>query len=283
MPFKLLKIENTCGDIVDVCDIERFMREDVGFGDITTAMLPDIDGAAALIAHEDGIVAGLHEAQSVFDYCNVTASPLCDDGDIVNAADTVMRLSGRIRDILVAERVALNLLCRMSGIATLTQRCTLAAGSATIAATRKTTPGFRYYEKKAVALGGGDPHRYSLSDAYLFKDNHLNVLSIQDVLSKKLSFTKKVEIEVETAKDCLKAAQLGADIIMFDNMETTEIISAVTQLKEQGLRDDVLLEASGGITLDNIKDYSSTGVDVLSLGYLTHSSAWLDFSLELYI
>ncbi|MDD1720894.1 MAG: carboxylating nicotinate-nucleotide diphosphorylase [Euryarchaeota archaeon] len=268
---------------MDVCDIERFMAEDVGFGDITTAMLPDIDGAADLIAHEDGIVAGLHEAQSVFNYCNVTTSPLCNDGDIVNANDTVTRLSGRVRDILVAERVALNLLCRMSGIATLTQRCKLAAGSVTIAATRKTTPGFRYYEKKAVAIGGGDPHRYSLSDSYLFKDNHLNVLSIEDVLSKKTFFTKKVEIEVEAVEDCLKAAQLGADIIMFDNMETNEVISAVTALKEQGLRDSVLLEASGGITLDNIRDYASTGVDVLSLGYLTHSSAWLDFSLELHM
>ncbi|MGZ4941127.1 MAG: carboxylating nicotinate-nucleotide diphosphorylase [Halobacteriota archaeon] len=268
---------------MDVRDIERFMGEDVGFGDITTATLPDIDGAADLVVHEDGIVAGLHEVQSIFDYCNVTTSPLCDDGDIVNANDVVIRLSGRVRDILVTERVALNLLCRMSGIATLTQRCKRAAGSVTIAATRKTTPGFRYYEKKAVIIGGGDPHRYSLSDSYLFKDNHLNVLSIEDALSKKTFFTKKVEIEVETAEDCLKAAQHGVDIIMFDNMETNEIVSAVTKLREQGLRDSVLLEASGGITLDNIKDYASTGVDVLSLGCLTHSSAWLDFSLDLHL
>ncbi len=255
----------------------------MGFGDVTTAMLPDIDGTADLIAREDGVIAGSHEAQSVFRYCNVAASPLCDDGDIVNRNDVVMRLSGRVRDILVAERVALNLVCRMSGIATLTQQCKQAAGGVTIAATRKTTPGFRYYEKKAVAVGGGDPHRYSLSDSYLFKDNHLTVLSISEVLNKRTFFTKKVEIEVETVEDCLKAAQLGADIIMFDNMKTIDVISAVTKLEERGLRESVLLEASGGITPDNIKEYASTGVDVLSLGYLTHSSAWLDFSLELSI
>ncbi|MGZ4905344.1 MAG: carboxylating nicotinate-nucleotide diphosphorylase [Halobacteriota archaeon] len=266
---------------MDVYDIERFLAEDVGFGDITTALLPDIAGAADLFAHQDGVVAGLHEAQSVFKHCNIKTEPLCEDGDMVNRNSVVMRLSGRVRDILVAERVALNLLCRMSGIATLTQRCKLAVGSVTVAATRKTTPGFRYYEKKAVVLGGGDPHRFSLSDSYLFKDNHLTVLSIEDVLAKKTFFTKKVEIEVEAVKDCLKAAQLGADIIMFDNMQPRDITAAVTKLKEQGLRDNVLLEASGGITPDNLKDYASTGVDVLSLGYLTHSSAWLDFSLEL--
>ncbi len=267
---------------MDICDIERFIAEDVGFGDITSALLPDVDGTAELVAHQDGIVAGLHEVQSVFAYCNVTARCLCDDGGIVNAGDVVARLSGRVRDILAAERVALNLLCRMSGIASLTDRCIKeAAGNVTIAATRKTTPGFRYYEKKAVAIGGGDPHRYCLSDSYLFKDNHLHVLSIEGVLSKKTFFTKKVEIEVETVQDCLKAAQLGADIIMFDNMSARDVSAAVAELAEQGLRDGVLLEASGGITLDNVKDYASTGVDVLSLGYLTHSSAWLDFSLEL--
>ncbi len=277
----MLQIENICGDIVNISDIERFIGEDVGFGDITTATLPDIDGTAALISHENGIVAGLHEAQSIFHYCKVETLPLCDDGDIINEGDTVVRLSGRVRDILIAERVALNLLCRMSGIATLTQRCKLAAGNVTVAATRKTTPGFRYYEKKAVILGGGDPHRYSLSDSYLFKDNHLNVLPIEEILDKRKFFTKKVEIEVETAEECLTAAQLGADIIMFDNMDPTDIISAVTKLEEQSLRDKVVLEASGGITPDNIKDFVSTGVDVLSLGYLTHASAWLDFSLEL--
>ena len=277
----MLQIENICGDIVDVRDIERFLAEDVGFGDITTALLPDIEGSADLIAHQDGVVAGLYEAQRVFRYCKIKTEPLCEDGDTVHRNRVVTRLSGRVKNILIAERVALNLLCRMSGIATLTQRCKHAAGGVTIAATRKTTPGFRYYEKKAVALGGGDPHRYSLSDSYLFKDNHLTVLSIEDILAKKTFFTKKVEIEVGAVEDCLKAAQLGADIIMFDNMQPRDVAASIAKLKEHGLRDNVLLEASGGITPDNLKDYASTGVDVLSLGYLTHSSAWLDFSLEL--
>jgi nicotinate-nucleotide pyrophosphorylase (carboxylating) len=156
-----------------------------------------------------------------------------------------------------------------------------AAGGVTIAASRKTTPGFRLYEKKAVAIGGGDPHRYTLSESYLFKDNHLQVISMEEALQKKAFFTKKVEVEVESVDQCVKAARLGADIIMLDNMGVDEITAAINKLKELGLRDNVLLEASGGIKPENVEEYAATGVDVLSLGYLTHSSPWLDFSLEL--
>jgi len=261
-------------------DIERFVAEDEGFGDITTALLPEISGSAQIIAREEGIVAGLSEAEDIFAYFDLTTTPLYSDGDTINARNAVMRLSGRIKDILVSERVALNMLGRMSGIATITNRCRAAAGDVTIAATRKTTPGFRFYEKKAVAIGGGDPHRYALSDSYLFKDNHLRVLSIEEVLRKKKFFTKKVEVEVTSVDECLRAARMGADIIMFDNMDTESITSAIAELKDLNLRDRVLLEASGGITPENVRNYASTGVDVLSIGYLTHSSPWLDFSLE---
>lgn len=268
------------GDPLDANDIERFITEDEGFGDITTALLPEIDGSAEIIAREGGVVAGLSEAKDIFAHFALTTTPLYSDGDTINARNVVMYISGRIKDILVSERVALNMLCRMSGIATITNRCKTAAGDVTIAATRKTTPGFRFYEKKAVAIGGGDPHRYTLSDSYLFKDNHLQVLSIEEVLRKKKFFTKKVEIEVGSIDECIRAARLGADIIMFDNMDTDSITSAIAKLKDLNLRDRVLLEASGGITPENVKDYASTGVDVLSLGHLTHSSPWLDFSLE---
>lgn len=141
--------------------------------------------------------------------------------------------------------------------------------------------GLQTLRKKAVAIGGGDPHRYSLSEAYLFKDNHLKVISAEDALRQKTFFTKKVEIEVESVDECVKAAELGADIIMFDNMDVEQITAAVSKLKALNLRGNVLLEASGGMRPENVKKYAATGVDVLSLGYLTHSSRWLDFSLEL--
>ena len=212
-------------------DIERFLAEDEGFGDITTALLPDVEGSANIIAHEDGVVAGLSEAQSIFASYNLATAPLCCDGDVIKKDDTILRVTGAVKDILVTERVALNFLCRMSGIATVTRRCTEAAGTVTVAATRKTTPGFRRYEKKAVAIGGGDPHRYSLSEAYLFKDNHLKVISAEDALRQKTFFTKKVEIEVESVDECVKAAELGADIIMFDDMDVEQITAAVHRVE----------------------------------------------------
>jgi nicotinate-nucleotide pyrophosphorylase (carboxylating) len=257
------------------------MAEDEGFGDITTALVPDIDGSADIVAHEDGIVGGLSEAESIFTYYNLVTAPLCCDGDAIKKGDKIMHIVGRVRDILVTERVALNFLCSMSGIATVTRRCVQAAGGVTIAASRKTTPGFRLYEKKAVVIGGGDPHRYTLSESYLFKDNHLKVISVEGALQKKAFFTKKVEVEVESIDQCVEAARLGVDIIMLDNMGVGEITAAINKLEELGLRDNVLLEASGGIRPENVGEYAATGVDVLSLGYLTHSSPWLDFSLEL--
>jgi nicotinate-nucleotide pyrophosphorylase (carboxylating) len=262
-------------------DIERFIAEDKGFGDITTALLPDIDGSADIVAHEDGIIAGLSEAESIFTYYNLVTAPLCCDGDAIKKGDKIMHIVGRVRDILVTERVALNFLSSMSGIATATRRCVQSAGGVTIAGSRKTTPGFRLYEKKAVTIGGGDPHRYTLSESYLFKDNHLQVISMEEALQKQAFFTKKVEVEVESVDQCIKAARLGVDIIMLDNMGVDAIAAAINKLNELGLRGNVLLEASGGIRPENVGEYAATGVDVLSLGYLTHSSPWLDFSLEM--
>jgi len=176
-------------------------------------------------------------------------------------------------------------MARMSGISTLTRQCVLSAGGLVrIAATRKTTPGFRLFEKRAVFLGGGDTHRFNLSDAVLIKDNHIQILGLEECLrrGKQLaSFTKKIEVEVESLDDMLKAAQGGADIIMFDNMAPEEIARGVELLKKKGLRDRVLLEASGGITPDSIRGYAACGVDVLSLGALTRNARWIDLSLEI--
>jgi nicotinate-nucleotide pyrophosphorylase (carboxylating) len=153
-----------------------------------------------------------------------------------------------------------------------------------VACTRKTTPGFRLQEKRAVFLGGGDPHRFNLSDAVLIKDNHIRLLGLEECLRRakgQASFTKRIEVEVEDLDDMARAAELGADIIMFDNMSPEEIGRGVEILKRMGLRDRVILEASGGITLKNLEDYAAIGVDVISMGALTRDAPWIDLSLEM--
>jgi nicotinate-nucleotide pyrophosphorylase (carboxylating) len=197
---------------------------------------------------------------------------------------TVLEVVGSARKILQSERLVLNFMARMSGISTLTRECVLLAGGVRVAATRKTTPGFRLFEKRAVYLGGGDTHRFNLSDAILIKDNHIMILGLKECLRRakdKSSFTKKIEVEIESLEDMLIAAREGADIIMFDNMDPAKIAEGVDVLKKEGLREGVILEASGGITLDNIKDYGRSGVDVISLGALTKDARWIDLSLEI--
>ena len=261
-------------------EIEHFLKEDEGVEDITSQTLPSGEVVAEIISKDEGTLAGLSEATSIFRYFGISTSPFYTDGDQFKENEVIMSVKGEARYILLAERLALNFLSRMSGIATLTKKCVELANGVTIAGTRKTTPGFRKYEKKAIIVGGGDPHRFTLSDAYLFKDNHLKIMSIEDIFKKRLYFTKKVEIEVESIDDCIKAAESGADIIMFDNMSVKSIVEAVARLTQLELRGKVMLEASGGITPHNVADYAAAGVDVLSLGYLTHSSKWLNFSLE---
>lgn len=261
------------------------MGEDLGEWDDSSSLVPDIGAKAVIIANEDCIISGLAEAQEIFAYFRLSAQPLYDDGEFVPAKAQVISVRGSARAILQSERLALNFMARMSGISTLTRDCVLLAGGRVrIAATRKTTPGFRVFEKKAVFLGGGDTHRFNLSDAVLIKDNHINILGLEECLRRakeRASFTKKIEVEVESRSDMIKAAKGGADIIMFDNMAPEEIARGVEQLEEIGLRDRVLLEASGGITLDNLSEYAASGVDVISLGALTRNSRWIDLSMEI--
>jgi nicotinate-nucleotide pyrophosphorylase (carboxylating) len=259
--------------------------EDLGEWDESSSLVPEIDVQAVIIAKEDCIISGLAEAQEIFAYFGLLATPLYDDGEFVPAAGQVISVSGSARAILQSERLVLNFMARMSGISTLTRECVLAAGGRVrIAATRKTTPGFRVFEKKAVFLGGGDTHRFNLSDAVLIKDNHIKILGLEECLRRakqRASFTKKIEVEVESQGDMIKAAKGGADIIMFDNMVPEEIARGVELLMEKGLRGHMLLEASGGITLDNIQEYAASGVDVISLGALTRNARWIDLSLEI--
>jgi nicotinate-nucleotide pyrophosphorylase (carboxylating) len=269
-------------------ELERFVGEDLGEWDDSSTIIPESEARAAVITREDCIISGLAEAREICDYFGLSAEPLYDEGEFVPAGARILVISGNARKILQSERLILNFMARMSGISTLTRECALRASTAQrsvrVACTRKTTPGFRLYEKKAVFLGGGDTHRFNLSDAVLIKDNHIKILGLEECLRKaksQASFTKKIEVEVENHQDMLLAAESGADIIMFDNMSPSQISEGIALLSEKGLRDGVLLEASGGISIEHLGEYAATGVDVISLGCLTRNAKWIDLSLEM--
>lgn len=275
-------------------ELERFIEEDTGYNDVSCAIIPDCNAQAEVVSKEDGIIAGLAEATHVFEYFEVLAMTDLTDGSAVKKGDIIFNLEGGARSILRAERLALNFLGRMSGIATLTRRYVEKANGAgtnavrangvRIAGTRKTTPGFRKFEKKAVIAGGGDPHRFNLSDAVMIKDNHIAILGLERAIKaakSTASFTQKIEVEVEDMNSAIRAAELGIDIIMFDNMAAEDIAGCIRTLEGKGLRQGVILEASGGIALRDAADYAKAGVDVISTGALTHSSRWLDISLRI--
>lgn len=265
-------------------ELERFIEEDTGYNDFSSAIVPDCKAQAEVAAKEDGIVAGLSEATQVFEYFDVLSTTDLTDGSSIRKNDVLFMLDGGARSILRAERLVLNFLGRMSGIATLTRKYVERAGGVRIACTRKTTPGFRKFEKKAVMAGGGDPHRFNLSDAVMIKDNHIAVVGLTKAVkaAKSIaSFTQKIEVEVENMDDAVLAAGLGVDIIMFDNMAVDKIKECIGAITKKGLRKGIIFEASGGITLENIAGYANSGVDVISTGALTHSSRWLEINLEI--
>lgn len=265
-------------------ELERFIEEDLGYDDVSCNMIPDCRVQAEVIVKEFGIIAGLFEATQIFEYFEIFPTTDFEEGDMVKENEIIFNLDGGARSILKAERLALNFLGRMSGIATLTRQFVERAAGPRIAGTRKTTPGFRKFEKKGILAGGGDTHRFNLSDAVMIKDNHIAVLGLEKAIisaKKAASFTRKIEVEVETIDDAVHAAKMGVDIIMFDNMTVNEIKQAIKILKEKELRDNIILEASGGISIENVDKYGKTGVDVISIGALTHSSNWLDISLRI--
>jgi nicotinate-nucleotide pyrophosphorylase (carboxylating) len=263
----------------------------VGFEDITTNALIDerTEAVAQVVVKEDGRVAGLNVAEKWCEALDLKWERIVPDGDFVRAGSVVMKIQGPARKILSLERTLINLLSRMSGIATLASRFVEKAKKVNphvkIAATRKTTPGFRFFEKEAVRIGGGDPHRYRLDDCVLIKDNHLAIVGgIKKAVAlarEKVSFSKKIEIEVTTPRDALVAARAGADIVMLDNMTLGDVKKAIELLKKSGLRDKVLVEVSGGINLANVAEYAACNPDVISVGALTHSAKILDMRLEL--
>lgn len=267
------------------------LDNDIGFEDITTKALipPDLDIKVQIIAKQDGVVAGVNLVSSLFEQFSLTPSKMKQDGDSLKEGEVVMEIKGNARTILNLERTVLNLMMRMSGIATLTSHLVGKAKNVNseviVAGTRKTTPGLQFLEKEAIRAGGGDTHRYRLDDCVLIKDNHLklvgDVRKAVELAKNYASFTKKIEVEVENLDDAVAAVKAGADIIMLDNMAITEIKKVLSFLNAEGLRDQVLIEASGGINLNNITEYAETGVDIISTGYITHSATALDMGLDL--
>jgi nicotinate-nucleotide pyrophosphorylase (carboxylating) len=269
--------------------IYKFLKEDIGQGDITTALIPPgTIVEAEVIAKEDGIIAGIEESIAFLQSLDFQVKPLVSDGESIKKKVVILRIIGDARTLLSIERTLLNLLSRMSGIATKTHcliEKTRNAGYKTrIACTRKVAPGLLYFDKKATMIGGGDPHRLHLDDMILIKDNHIAIIGDISRAVKKAqetkSFSKKIEVEVSTVDQALEAAKANADIIMLDNFSPQKIRETITLLKRRGLRDEVLIEASGGINEQNILDYATTGVDIVSLGEITDSVKGLDISLE---
>jgi nicotinate-nucleotide pyrophosphorylase (carboxylating) len=271
--------------------LQRMLAEDIGQGDITTASIvpENCTAEAKVIVKESGVAAGIEEAKILLESLGLKVKSSVADGDEVKAKQVIMEIFGDARTMLSVERTLLNLLSRMSGIATTTRKLVeniKKAGLKTkVACTRKTAPGLLYFDKKAVLVGGGDTHRLHLNDMILVKDNHIAVAgSVEDAIKKvreKVSFSKKVEVEVTNIEDALAAAKARVDIIMLDNFSPKQIEKAVKLLKKAGFFEKVLLEASGGITTENITVLASTGVDIVSLGEITDSPKALDLSLEM--
>ena len=264
--------------------VHAALAEDVGAGDVTTdATVPaDAVGTAALLVKEAGIVCGIRAAEAVFRALDpeIEFEAFARDGDAVEAPALVARVSGSARAILTGERVALNFLGRLSGIATLTRQYVdaIEGTGAAVLDTRKTTPGLRALEKHAVAAGGGRNHRFGLDDAVLVKDNHLRAAgSVADaVAAVRKASDLPVEIECDTLDQVGEALEVGVEAILLDNMSTTELRQAVELVAGRAR-----LEASGGVDLETIRAIAETGVDEISVGALTHSARSLDVSLEL--
>lgn len=269
--------------------VELALEEDVGRGDVTSDLLvpSDVNAKAVLRSRGQGVIAGLDVAAMVFEvtYAQVHFAALIEDGAAVVPGQELGVVSGPARGVLRGERVALNFLQRLSGIATLTSRYVEAVRGtrARIVDTRKTTPGLRSLEKYAVRAGGGFNHRRDLSDAMLIKDNHLAVigalgLSLSEAIKQareSAPHTLKIEIEVDRFDQIPEALAAGADIIMLDNMSIEDLRSAVAMIDRRAVT-----EASGGVNLGTIAEIAATGVDVISVGALTHSAPALDIGLD---
>jgi nicotinate-nucleotide pyrophosphorylase (carboxylating) len=272
--------------------VRSFLAEDIGYGDITSEALinPKVTAEGRIVCKQSAIAAGIDEALLLLELVGCKGTAVAHDGEHVKSGALILSARGPARALLGVERTLLNLLSHMSGVATATADLVSIAnrvshGRIRIASTRKTLPGLRYFEKRAVELGGGDTHRLRLDDEVLIKDNHLelagSIIECIQKARKNVSFTKKVEIEVTKPDQAVEAARAGADIVLLDNMTPKEAGNSVSLLTSKSLRDRVLVEASGGITRENLASYAKTGVDVISVGAITHSASAIDMSLEI--
>lgn len=257
------------------------IKEDIGYGDITSQLLPDKNVKANIILKQDAYISGLDLVCGICAIQGIKAKKLVEDGGHIKKGTILIQLDGNVKTILSIERTILNLLQRMGGITTATRACVDVVGEKVrITGTRKTV--MRCYDKLAIIAGGGDPHRWRLDDMFLIKDNHIKILGIKETIARarKISFTKKIEVEVEDKNQAIEAAENRADIIMFDNISPKEIQKIISHLKKMG-HASIMYEASGGITFENLSEYATSGVDAISMGWLTHSVKAVDVSLEI--
>ena len=271
-----------------------FLKEDIGTGDITSNLLiPEgMSSKGTIVCKDIGkniIVSGLLEAKIIFDICGCEATLLVEDGSKITKGTDVLAVKGSSRSILKGERTALNLLMRMSGISTQTNQFIDKLGGLSktvrISSTRKTVPGLRYFDKKAVVIGGGISHRIRLDQLILIKDNHIAVVgSVKKAIEMAKSVygdKRKIECEVNDFNGIVEAIKSGADIVMLDNFKPEEVKESLNRIRKLGLRNKIIIEVSGGINLDNIYKYAAAKPDVISIGSLTHSVQAIDFSLEI--
>ena len=266
--------------------LDSFLAEDIGKGDITSNLLPRKKITANIISRQEGIIAGVQYAKYIFSSRGCQVKILKKDGSKIKPSQKIMAISGFASNILSSERTALNILSRMSGIATLTNHLVEKINSVNpkvrLYSTRKTAPGLRLFDKDAVEIGGGNRHRMSLDQMIMIKDNHLAVSdSVVELVQKACKKYRTVEVEVESLNDAILATQAGASIIMLDNRTPREISKIINVLKKLHLMDRVKIEASGGIDDANIQSYAKTGVDMISVGKITNSAPGLDLSLEI--
>jgi nicotinate-nucleotide pyrophosphorylase (carboxylating) len=269
----------------------RMLADDLGEGDITTSLIVPSETTveAEIVAKDSGVAAGIEEAEILLKSLGLRTKILVQDGERIRPGQKLINAYGNAKTILSVERTVLNILSRMSGIATTTRnlvdRLRKAKLKVRVACTRKTAPGLLYFDKKAVQIGGGDTHRLHLDDMILIKDNHIPIAGgVDEALDKAkrgASFSKKIEIEVASIEEALKALKAGADIIMLDNFTPDEARKTCALLRKTKRQNKILIEASGGITAQNIIEYASTGVDIVSLGEMTQNSRALDVNLEI--
>ena len=268
--------------------LKAFLAEDAVERDITSqALLENTYVSARIEAREEMTLSGIEECVEIFGLVGVAALPEKKDGEKAAPYEVILRLHGRVHSILAAERTALNLLGRMSGIAAAADAAGKLAREINdhvrVAGTRKTAPGLRYFDKKAITAGGGLPHRYDLEEAFLIKDTHRSFIPVDEAVRRCREYSPKkvIDCEVESVEDALLAAKAGADTIMFDNMSPQDIAGTIAALSEAGLRDKVMLEISGGIKAETIAAYKGLDIDIISMGALTHSVRCADVSLEI--